>query len=199
MGLGLVGQAVGMFAVTNIDDLLVLTLFFGQAAGHRGAVARVVAGQYLGFGVILAASVAGAYGARLLPSGVLPYLGVVPLALGLGAAWTGRRGGWDGERPPAVSAPAGPGLWQVAAVTVASGGDNIGVYVPVFAAAGATGISVYTAVFVVGVGVWCASARYLSTRPVIANALARWGHVLLPVVLIGIGLIILFDRGAFGL
>ena len=25
-----------MFAVTNIDDLIVLALFFGQAAGYRG-------------------------------------------------------------------------------------------------------------------------------------------------------------------
>ncbi|HEY4991358.1 MAG TPA: cadmium resistance transporter, partial [Nakamurella sp.] len=94
MGLGLVGQAVGMFAVTNIDDLLVLALFFGQAAGHQGAVRRVVTGQYLGFGVILAASILGAYGASLLPSAVLPYLGLAPLALGLRAAWMGWRGGW---------------------------------------------------------------------------------------------------------
>jgi cadmium resistance protein CadD (predicted permease) len=199
VGLGLVGQAVGMFAVTNIDDLLVLALFFGQAAGHQGAVRRVVTGQYLGFGVILAASILGAYGASLLPSAVLPYLGLAPLALGLRAAWMGWRGGWDADRPPPVSAPAGLGMWQVATVTVANGGDNIGVYVPVFAAAGATGMAVYTAVFLVGVAVWCAAARYLATRRLIAKALARWGHILLPVLLIGIGLVILISGGAFGL
>ena len=30
-------------------------------------------------------------------------------------------------------------------------------------------------------------------------ALARWGHVLLPVVLVAIGLLILIEGGAFGL
>ncbi|MFI1918000.1 hypothetical protein [Nocardia sp. NPDC020380] len=39
-----VWQAIGAFAVTNIDDLVVLAVFFGQAPGNRGAAWRVVAG-----------------------------------------------------------------------------------------------------------------------------------------------------------
>ncbi len=35
MELGLLGQAVGMSAVTNIDDMLVLAVFFGQAADRK--------------------------------------------------------------------------------------------------------------------------------------------------------------------
>lgn len=45
-------------------------------------------GQYLGFGAILAVSVLGALGAGLLPEPVVPYLGLLPLLLGLRAAWT---------------------------------------------------------------------------------------------------------------
>jgi cadmium resistance protein CadD (predicted permease) len=33
----------------------------------------------------------------------------------------------------------------------------------------------------------------------LARSLARWGHVLLPVVLMGIGVAILVEGGAFGL
>ncbi|MEU8400000.1 hypothetical protein AB0C28_32855 [Nonomuraea sp. NPDC048892] len=58
MNLGVVGQAAGLFAVTNVDDLLILALFFAQGAGRRSAAARVVAGQYLGFLAILAAPAA---------------------------------------------------------------------------------------------------------------------------------------------
>ncbi len=54
MNLGVVGQAAGLFAVTNVDDLLILALSFAQGAGRRGAAARVAAGQYLGFLAILA-------------------------------------------------------------------------------------------------------------------------------------------------
>ena len=44
-----------------------------------------------------------------------------------------------------------------------------------------------------------AAGRYFATRPVIAGALSRWGHIVLPVVLIGLGVLILVEGGAFGL
>ncbi|SEP53347.1 cadmium resistance transporter [Amycolatopsis saalfeldensis] len=198
MNLGLVGQAVGMFVVTNIDDIVVLALFFGQAAGHRGAATKVVVGQYLGFAAILAASVVGALGAELLPETMISYLGLLPLALGLRAAWRAwrdRRDTTHGEQVPAQA----PAMLAVAAVTFANGGDNIGVYVPVFANAGPGGLVVFTVVFLALVALWCALGRLFARRPLIARALARWGHILLPVVLIGIGLVILIEGSAFGL
>ncbi|GAB3398409.1 hypothetical protein GCM10027360_94470 [Amycolatopsis echigonensis] len=90
-------------------------------------------------------------------------------------------------------------MLAVAAVTFANGGDNIGVYIPVFAVAGSGGLAVYAVVFLVLVAVWCAAGRFFATRPVVARALSRWGHVVLPVVLIAIGLLILIGGGAFGL
>jgi cadmium resistance protein CadD (predicted permease) len=60
-------------------------------------------------------------------------------------------------------------------------------------------MSVYAVVFLVLVAVWCFAGRFFATRPVIAKVLARWGHILLPLVLIAIGLLILIEGGAFGL
>jgi cadmium resistance protein CadD (predicted permease) len=40
----------------------------------------------------------------------------------------------------------------------------------------------------------CAAGRFAATRPVIARPLARWGDILLPMVLITIGLLILIER-----
>ena len=199
MEFGLVGQAVGMFVVTNVDDIVLLALFFGQGAGRRGATARVVTGQYLGFAGILVASVIGALGAGLLPDKVIPYLGLLPLLLGVRAAWRAwreRDAANDAESP---AGDGGPTVLGVAAVTFANGGDNIVVYVPVFTNAGTGGLVVFVVVFLVLVAVWCAVGRFLATRPVIARALARWGHLVLPVVLIGIGVLILVEGGAFGL
>ena len=84
-------------------------------------------------------------------------------------------------------------------MTFANGGDNLGVYVPVFAATGPAGIAVFSVVFLALVAVWCAAGRFLATRRPVAAALARWGHVVLPVVLVGIGVAILVEGGAFGL
>ncbi|MFB7979676.1 cadmium resistance transporter [Streptomyces vinaceus] len=198
MNLGIVGQAVGLFAVTNIDDILILSLFFAQGAGHPGSARRIVIGQYLGFAAILAVAVAAAFGATFLPESAIPYLGLLPLALGLKAAWQvwKHRDENDDEQE---TTEGGPKALEVSAVTFANGGDNIGVYVPVFASAGAGGMSVYAIVFLILVAVWCLAGRFFATRPVIAKALSRWGHILLPLVLIAIGLLILVEGGAFGM
>ena len=198
MNLGIIGQAVGLFAVTNIDDLLILALFFGRGAGQRGANRRVVIGQYLGFLAIVAVAMAAAFGATFLPESAIPYLGLLPLALGIKAAWQAWKGR-DDAGDERQSKDGGPRALEVAAVTFANGGDNIGVYVPVFATAGLGGMSVYAVVFLVLVAVWCMAGRFFATRPVIAKALSRWGHVLLPVVLIVLGMLILIEGGAFGL
>ncbi len=170
-------RAIGLFAVTNVDDVVLLALFFARGVPP----AKVVLGQYLGFAGILAVAVAAALGATLLPPSALPWLGLLPLALGVRAAWQAWRGADD-------SSPTATGALGVAAVTFANGGDNIGVYVPVFAT---TGITRYVLVFLLLVAVWCAAGRFFATRPTIAHALSRWGHVVLPVVLIAIGVLIL--------
>ncbi|MFI9010285.1 cadmium resistance transporter [Actinosynnema sp. NPDC053489] len=170
-------RAVGLFAVTNVDDIVLLALFFARGVPPW----RVVLGQYLGFAGILVVAIAAALGATLLPPAVLPWLGLLPLALGVKAAWQAWRGGDDGE-------PAASGVLGVAAVTLANGGDNIGVYVPVFAT---TGIVAYVVVFLLLVAVWCGAGYFFATRPAVARHLSRWGHVVLPVVLIGIGVLIL--------
>ena len=188
---GLVGRAAVVFATTNVDDILVLALFFARAGSSPAAGARIVAGQYLGFAAIVAASIAGALGAGLLPGTAVRFLGLVPLALGLNAARRLLRDrGPGGDQEPPVH-DGGPTTVTVAAVTLANGGDNIGVYVPVLARAGTVELAGYAAVFLVLVGVWCGLGRYLATRSGAARGLSRWGHVLLPAVLIGIGTAVL--------
>lgn len=199
MDASVVGRATGLFAVTNIDDLVVLAVFFGQSRGQTRAL-RVVVGQYLGFGSILAVAIVGAFGARLLPEDAIPYLGLLPLFLGLRAAWTAWRERSDrGDEVVRSGAPGGPGLLAVTGVTFANGGDNIGVYVPVFAASGVGTLVTYVATFLVLVAGWCAAGYWFARRPMVARALSRWGHLVLPVVLIGIGLVILVQGGALGL
>lgn len=205
MLLGTVAEAIGTFVVTNVDDLVMLAVFFGQAAGRRGATVRIVTGQYLGFVALLAVSVVTALvGETLLPHTVLAYFGFVPVVMGLYAGfrgWRERRTAADNNAVWAAGneEDRGPGVADVAMVTFANGGDNIGVYVPIFAVEPVTGISVFVVVFLVGIAVCCVVARYLASHPLIAGSLARWNHVVLPVVLIGIGVWILIEGGAFGL
>ncbi len=87
----------------------------------------------------------------------------------------------------------------VAAVTFANGGDNIGVYVPVFLNVSTATVVIFCVVFLLLVAVLVLLARYVATRRPIAEVLERWEHVLFPIVLIGLGIAILVSGGAFGL
>ena len=87
-------QAVGLFLATNIDDVIVLSLFFARGAGRAGTTARIAVGQYLGFAGILITALLVAWGAGLvLPPSAIPYFGLIPLAVGI---WAGVQA-WRGE------------------------------------------------------------------------------------------------------
>ena len=211
MNVGIVAGAAGLFAATNVDDLVLLSLYFGRSAsdhgasghgaGRQAAVRRIVAGQYLGFTALLAVIAGLAYGATFLPKSAIPYLGLLPLALGARAGWQARRARRrDGDRPmDQAGQQYKPSAVQIAAVTFANGSDNIVAYTPVLTEAGAGRIAVYAVVFLILVGVWCAAGRFFATRPAVAGFLGRWGDILHPLVLVALGLYILVAGGAFGL
>ena len=55
----------------------------------------------------------------------------------------------------------------------------------------------YCVVFLLLVGVLVVIARYVATRRPIAEILERWEHILFPIVLIGLGIVILIGGLAF--
>ena len=194
---GLLG-AVGLFIATNIDDIIVLSLFFARGAGQAGTTLRILAGQYLGLAGILAAAILVTLGANaFLPTEAIPYFGLIPLALGLWAAWQA----WQGNDDDDDAKVSGKNISAliVAGVTFANGGDNIGVYVPVFLNVDTATVIIYCVVFLILVAGLVLLAKFVATRPPIAEVLERWEHVLFPIVLIGLGIFILVSGGAFGL
>lgn len=88
---------------------------------------RITLGQYAGFTTILA--VAAAFGATFLPESAIPYLGPLPLALGLKSAWQAWTHRDDQDENGAQQTT------EAAAATLANGGDNLGVHVPAFSTA----------------------------------------------------------------
>jgi hypothetical protein len=131
-----IGQAVGAFTATNIDGFLVLLLLVARASDRAGGLARVFLGQFLGFAGILVLSGLAALAVNGLPHEVRPWLGLPAIALGIRAALQLRRN--EDDAPDA-----GPGVLSAATITFTKGGDNISVYVPIFAVVGLTGACTY--------------------------------------------------------
>jgi len=186
--------AAVLFAATNVDDIVVLTvLSISSRATGQPRPWQIWAGQYAGFTVLIGASLAAAAGLALVPLHWLWLLGLVPLGLGLyklAAAIRAHRSGQQAS-PAAVT-----GLAGVIGLTVANGGDNLSVYIPVFRTSSAAEIAVIITVFLAAVGLYCpASIRFAGHRAVI-QAVQRWGEWVVPFVFILIGFYIFFKTGA---
>lgn len=192
-------QALALFVATNIDDIIVLSLFFGRGRGQPGTTRRILLGQYVGFIGILGTAVVVALGAQvMLPEEVLPYFGLIPLGLGLWAAWRTWRNR-DEEDDEAQLEDKRVSVGTVALVTFANGGDNIGIYVPVFVSLNWPAVLAFCLVFLLLVAPLVFAARWITARKPIAEALERWESILFPLVLIALGVIILVTGGAFGI
>lgn len=188
-----------LFASTNIDDIFLTMAFF---ADPRLAPGSVIIGKCVGIAAIVAASAAAAACALTVPHEWIALLGLAPLGLGLHRLWSAWRApaqmpAAEGKEPgdAAPDTPGGsfiPQAISVAAITAANGGDNLGVYIPVFAQ-DLGGVPVYTAIFAVMTGLWCVVGRALVSHRLVAATMRRLATVLLPYVLIGLGLWILSD------
>jgi cadmium resistance protein CadD (predicted permease) len=79
-----IATAVGVFAGTNIDDIIVLpVLFLASRTTRRPARWQVWAGQYAGIGALVGVSAIAAAGLTIVPDNWVGLLGLVPFALGL--------------------------------------------------------------------------------------------------------------------
>lgn len=190
-----VAAAIGLFAATNIDDIVVLAVLF--LASTRGGIRswQIVVGQYLGFIALVVLSVVAALGLTIVPDEWVGFIGLLPLTIGvLGLVrWLRRRGNDDDD--DAAGALRAGGLLGVAGITIANGADNISLYTPVFRTISPTDTVLTIVVFLVLVAVWCVVGRAVGTHPKVTETLERVEHWLVPAVFIGLGLYIIIESG----
>lgn len=193
-------QALVLFVATNIDHLALLALWFVHGQNRPGTTARICAGQYVGFGVILAVTIVlSAISGLVIPQEYLRFLGLIPLALGIKAAIGEIRERLSAEEDDdedegeAQLKGKKVSVGAVALVTIANGGDEVAAYLPVFALSTWWQIALFCAVFLALAGVLLAFARFITGRMGIAEVLERFEAIIFPSVLILLGVLILAD------
>jgi cadmium resistance transport/sequestration family protein len=208
---GAIIAGITSFAATNIDDIVILMLFFAQVnASFRPR--QIVVGQYLGFSVLIIASLPGFFGGLIVPRAWIGLLGLVPIAIGVSRLMNREkdeevqavsdelnRSRGNNSLGSTLTSLISPQTLNVAAVTFANGGDNIGIYVPLFASSTLASLLVILGIFFLLIGVWCYIAYLLARQPAIAHVLTRYGKAVVPFVLIGLGIFILFESGTYQL
>jgi len=193
----LIAIGVAAFAATNIDDIFVLMIFFSSSMTFP--VKQVVLGQYIGIGLLVAISALGSFISLAVPPYIIALLGIVPIVIGVKKLIAFRKKK-ESNSKQAVQDKKKNNLnfAAVAAVTFSNGGDNIGIYTPLFAKYNSVSqITALATIFMAMTAVWCIAAYYLVNHPLVASKISRIGHIILPFVLIGLGIYILTDSFVF--
>ena len=147
--IGTVIIALISFVSTNFDDIFVLMLFFSQI-NDSIKVHHIIIGQYLGIGILIAISIIGTLGISVIPHEYVGLLGLAPIYIGINEYFKYRKYSNKDESAENKNSEdndleeivenniiakfiqkfINPSVLKVFSVTLANGGDNIGIYIP---------------------------------------------------------------------
>jgi cadmium resistance protein CadD (predicted permease) len=190
---GLFGIGIVSFIASNIDDTFVLMLLFSSL---RFQTRHIVIGQFIGIGVLTIISALGALIALVLPPFFIALMGLIPIAIGIKRLleYYERNKRTDTNKNIQDKGKNLISFLAVSGITIANGGDDVGVFTPLFAKYNTVvEVSTLVAIFMGLTVVWCAFTYYFVNHPVIATRIRRIGDIITPFVLIGLGLYILTD------
>ena len=190
-------SAIGVYISTSIDYLIVLIILFAQLSQNKQKW-HIYAGQYLGTGLLVGASLVAAYVVNFVPEAwMVGLLGLIPIYLGIRFAIVGE--GEEEEEEEIIErleqSKANQLFWTVTLLTIASGGDNLGIYIPYFASLDWSQALVVLLVFAIGIIIFCELSRVLSSIPLISETIEKYQRIIVPLVFIPLGLYIMYESG----
>ena len=199
------------FTLTDIDDLLLLIFFFSQSK-KSFTKREVILGQYLGFLFLLFLTTLGYLGTLVIPLAWIGLLGLIPFFRGINELYkrfflkqeipfdqndSSSSSLFSSSLNQSFERLFNPRISTIAVLTIGNGSDNLSVYIPLFAHSTPFQVGIYLLLFLLLVGVWCILGYTLSHLPGVAQVLERTGSFMLPFLLIGLGLFILWKDGTF--
>jgi cadmium resistance protein CadD (predicted permease) len=174
----IIALALAAFVSTNVDDLFLLTLWFLKRTSFR----TVLLGQAAGFTALVLASVLGYLGTMALAQSSAHWLGLLPIAIGIKQLLSAEQ---DDDRPA-------DNWWTVATLTVANGGDNVAVYVPLFSRYTMRNVGLIICCFYVSLVLSVVLARFAAGKLARNDRIHGIAHRASPFIIMLIGVIILF-------
>ncbi|NJL47562.1 MAG: transporter [Leptolyngbyaceae cyanobacterium SM2_5_2] len=197
---------------TTFDDNIYLAMFFSKT-NHTFRPRHIVVGEILGFTGLVTISLLGFLAGLMIDHVWIGLLGFLPIAIGVNALLSRPSGHGDDAVDVSVANPTHPhyrrvrqtSLWhtlrdpqtyKVSAVTLANGGNNLAIYIPLFASTSLPRLSIILAVCYAAIGLWLTLSYSLIRQPQTAFIMARYVRRAFPFVLIWLGASILIDSGS---
>jgi cadmium resistance protein CadD (predicted permease) len=187
------GLAAVAFMGTNIDNALVAVAMAAAAPPER--VRRIALGQALGFVIVVVVAAATALVLFEFSTRLIGLLGLIPLVLGVRGLLLLRRAD---HRTMLARRAVGSGVIAATMITIASGGDNLSVYIPLFRIGGFAVLGSTALVFVVGEVLLTLFILRARTHPRLRAGMTRVGAVGVPILYCVIGVLVLVQAGTLG-
>ena len=194
--LQIIFSAIAVYISTSIDYLFILLIIFSQSQTKRG-LRQIYLGQYLGIGILVAVSLFAAYVLNSIPQDwIIGLLGLIPIYLGIRVAMGSEEEAEEEEVVEKLESR-GPNrlFWAVALITIASGGDNLGIYIPYFTSLSIFEIALAIVVFAISIAVLCYISYRLAKISFVAETLEKYERIIVPIVFIGLGIFIMLENG----
>lgn len=207
--------ALAVAVATTFDDNIYLTGFFSEV-NRTFRPKHVIVGELLGFTTLISISLIGFLIGLAIPSNWIGLLGILPILIGLNnlrllllnrddsnydksvnLRKNSRFHGFDSRRLSLWKVIRDRQTYQVSAVTISNGGNNLGIYIPLFASSSLQNLAVIIPVCYLIVGTWLFMSYHLTRQPGIAFVLSRYAGKLFPFVLMWLGLRIILDNQSY--
>jgi len=184
----LLATGVTAFVASNIDDTFVLILLFSTP----GLLVRnIILGQFLGIGVLVLISSFAAFLALAVPLFVIGLMGFIPIILGIKSLLELQEAPIKKKE---ILKTDHLSILFVSAVTISNGGDDIGVFTPLFAKYNTPAeVTILVILLMVVTGLWCVATFYFIKHPFVVSRVKYFTRIITPFALIGIGVYIILD------
>jgi cadmium resistance protein CadD (predicted permease) len=207
------GAAVAL--ATTFDDNIYLTSFFGRVS-RTFRPRHVVVGEFLGLTILISISLVGFFVGMIVSDMWVGLLGVLPIMIGIHQLMSKEDDDESNdviEEVEKVHTEVGrprikQSLWstlrdpkthRVTAVHVSNGGNNVAVYIPLFASSTLPSLGVILTMCYMTIGFWCFCSYNLTRFPGISVLIARYGRKIAPFVLIYLGISIIVKSQSYRL
>ena len=146
---------------------------------------------------MVAISLFAAYVLNFIPQDwIIGLLGLIPIYLGIRVAFVGEEEEEEGEVVEKLGSRGTNRLfWTVSLITIASGGDNLGIYIPFFTSLSFSEIVTSLIVFAISVAVLCYISYKFAKISFVSETLEKYERIIVPIVFIALGIFIMIENG----
>ncbi|MCG3419710.1 MULTISPECIES: CadD family cadmium resistance transporter [Oceanobacillus] len=193
-------SAFAVFLSTSIDYIIILVVLFSKFKKQKNGVKNIGLGQYLGLTILIVISLLAASGLAFFSQKWIGLLGLLPIYIGLKELFKSEDEEDQDRKEILESTSKFSKLFlSVTVISLAAGGDNLGVYIPYFTTLNIFGLSATIIIFYVLSAVLLYICYRLSTFKAVSETVEKYQRIIVPIVFVPLGIMIMYENGTFSM